>query len=183
VFSGAVVRRLSVSSQAEARKEAIILELIEARACILAAASGLPVEKQDEFFLGVWSVKDLLAHLVGWDYTNIEAAKEIQEGKLPSFYDQYDRGWRSYNAKLVKEYRREDFGELVSSVEESHRELVEYLRGVPAEEFDKDRGIRAGRWKVTIARLLEVEAKDEWEHCRQIKEFGTSRGTVQSEGA
>jgi hypothetical protein len=177
-----MARRLFVSSQAEAKKEASILGLIEARACILAAASGLPVGKQDEVFLGVWSVKDLLAHLVGWDYTNIEAAKEIQEGKLPSFYGQHDRGWRSYNAKLVREYRREDFGELVSLVEESQRELVEYLREIPAEEFDKDRGMRAGRWKVTIARLLEVEIKDEWEHCRQVRESGTSWSTVQSEG-
>jgi hypothetical protein len=176
-------KRLSVNGQAEAKKEAIISGLIEARRCILTAASDLPVGKQEEVFLGVWSVKELLAHLVGWDYTNIEAAKEIQENELPSFYGQRDRGWRSYNAKLVRAYRRDDFGELVSLVEESHRELTEYLRGVPAEEFDKDRGIRAGRWKVTIARLLEAEIKDEWEHCRQVREFGTSLGPVDSEEA
>lgn len=166
------VKGVAVSTKAEAKKEEIISGLIEARGCILRAASSLPTEKQDEVFLGVWSVKDLLAHLVGWDYTNIEAAREILDGKLPSFYAHYDRDWKSYNAGLVKRYKKEDFADLLSSVEDSHRELIEFLRTVPAEEFDRDRGLRAGRYKVTIARLLQVEINDEKKHCVQIRVWG-----------
>lgn len=33
--------------------------------------AGAAQGKKDEIFLGDWSVKDLLAHLVGWDYTNL----------------------------------------------------------------------------------------------------------------
>ena len=47
------------------RKEEIIAGLIAARGKILEVAEALPAEKQDEVFLGVWSLKDLLAHLVG----------------------------------------------------------------------------------------------------------------------
>ena len=159
-------------------KDVIIAELIEARACILAAASALPGERQDEVFLGVWSVKDLLAHLVGWDITNVEAVKEILAGKKPGFYARYDRGWKTYNAELVARYKRDDFAELLSSVEESHRELVEFLGTIPAEEFERDRGLRAGRYKVTIARLLQAEASDEQKHCTQIREFGARAGTL-----
>lgn len=160
-----------MSTKAQAKKDKIISGLIEARECILAAASVLPVEKQDEIFLGVWSVKDLLAHLVGWDFTNIEATKEILDGKLPSFYAHHDRDWRTY-AGLVVQYKKDDWAELLSSVEESHRRLTDSLRTVPAEEFDKDRGLRAGPYKVTIARLLQVEINDEKKHCAQTREFG-----------
>jgi len=50
-------------------------------------------------------------------------------------------------------------------------QLIAYLRAVPAAEFNRDRGLRAGRYKVTIARLLRAETDDERKHCAQIREF------------
>jgi hypothetical protein len=136
-----------VSAKAQAKKEKIISELIETRRKILDAASSLSPEKQDEVFLGVWSVKDLLAHLVGWDFTNLEAAKSLLAGQLPSFYSYYDRDWKTYNARLVAEYKRDDFAELLSSVEDSLQQLTDFLETIPAEEFDKDRGVRHKGYK------------------------------------
>ena len=160
-----------MGESAQENKDRIVFELVEARRKILDTASSLPPEKQDEVFLGAWSVKDLLAHLVGWDYTNIQAVGELLEAKLPAFYSYYDRDWKTYNARLVEEYRRDDFVELLASVEASHRELINFLGTVPAEEFEKDRGIWSGRYKVTIARILQAEADDEDKHHTQMKEF------------
>jgi hypothetical protein len=61
---------------------------------------------------------------------------------------------------------------MVSAVEESHRKLIDFLKGIAAEEFDRDRGLRAGRYKVTIARLMQAETTDERKHCEQIRRFG-----------
>ena len=158
--------------KAQEKKNRIISDLIEVRGKIIDAASTLRPQKQDEIFLGIWTVKDLLAHLAGWDFTNIEAAKQILSGKLPSFYQYYDRDWQSYNARLVEKYKKDDFAELVSVVDESHKRLVEFLETVPAEEFDRDRGIRTERrYKVTIARLLQAEIDDEKVHYMQIEDF------------
>lgn len=153
----------------QARKDAIIAALGEARRKILDAAAALPPAKQDEVFLGLWSVQDLLAHLVGWDFTNLAAVQEIIAGQLPSFYAHHDRDWRTYNAGLVASYKREDFSDLLSSVQDSHQRLVDFLRTVPAEEFGQDRGLRFRGYKVTIARLLQVEASDEEVHYQQIQ--------------
>jgi hypothetical protein len=161
-----------VSSTTQAEKDEIISGLVETRRRILDVASCLPPEKQDEVFLGVWSVKDLLAHLVGWDFTNTEAAREILAGEVPNFYSYYDRDWKSYNARLVVEYKRDNFAYLLSSVEDSHQRLIDFLKTIPAEEFDKERGVRFKRYKVTIARLLQAEIDDEKVHHVQIKEFG-----------
>jgi len=161
-----------MSATARTTKDDIISGLVETRRKILDAASSLPPEKQDRVFLGVWSTKDLLAHLVGWDFTNIEAVGALLAGKLPDFYSYHDPDWRTYNARLVKEYKKDDFAELLSSVEDSLQELVDCLADVPAEEFDKDRGVRSGRYKVTIARILQAEIDDEKTHHTQVKEFG-----------
>jgi hypothetical protein len=164
--------------RAETKKREIISGLANARRKILDEASSLSPARQDEIFLGVWSVKDLLAHLVGWDYTNIQAAKEIMGGELPSFYAHHDRDWKTYNEGLVAQYKKDSFQELVSSVEDSHHQLIDFLEKVPAEELTRDRGLRYKGYKVTIARLLEAETKDEIEHHRQIREF--ARGTKQA---
>ena len=71
-----------MSTQAQSRKDQIISGLIDVRGQILQAASELSPAEQDQVFLGTWSVKDLLAHLVGWDYVNLEAAEAVQQGEL-----------------------------------------------------------------------------------------------------
>jgi hypothetical protein len=160
---------------AQAKKDKIIAELVEARGKILDAASSLPPADQDRVFLGVWSVKDLLAHFVGWDFANLEAAQAILAGQLPGFYAHYDHDWRTYNARLVTEYKREDFADLLASVQSSHQKLIGFLETIPAEEFDKDRGVRFKGYKVTIARTLEAELEDEKTHHTQVDEFRERR--------
>ena len=98
----------------------LLLAIIKTRAAVLRAASQLSPEEQNTVFLGVWSVKDLIAHLVGWDFTNLAAAKDIQAGKLPEFYAHYDKDWKTYNAELVAKYKRDDFEELLALARDSH---------------------------------------------------------------
>lgn len=160
-----------MGAKAQVKKYEIIQGLVETRRRILDAASSLSPAKQDEVFLGVWSVKDLLAHLIGWDFTNMEAARAILAGELPPFYSYADRDWKTYNARLVAQYKRDDFADLLLAVEDSHQQLIGHLEKIPAEEFAKDRGIRYKGYKVTIARLLQAEIKDEKTHHRQIEEF------------
>jgi len=162
-----------MSVKAQAKKDRIISDLIQARHSILAAASSLSPAQQDEVFLGIWSVKDLLAHLVGWDFANLEAAQAILAGRLPAFYAHYDRDWHTFNARLVAQYKKDNFAELLSSVEASHQQLIAFLKTIPAEEFVKSRGLRFKRHSVTLADLLQVEARDEGVHHKQIVEFKT----------
>ena len=157
--------------KAQAKKEQVIADLIDARRQILDAAARLPAGQQDRVFLGAWSVQDLLAHLVGWDLANLAAADEILAGQLPAFYAYHDRDWQTFNARLVAEHKQTGWADMVASVEESHRRLIERVRAIPAEELDRDRGVRYRGWKVTIARLLQAEAGDEKQHAAQIREF------------
>ncbi|SRR6266498_175080 len=153
------------------RKEKILSASVETRQNILATASRLSDEQQDQFFLGIWSVKDLLAHLAGWDYTNLDAVKSVLAGKVPAFYEYRDHDWQTYNARLVKKYKKDSFEGLLTTVKSSQAKLIEFLQTIPPENFNKDFGVRFHGYKVTIQRLLEAELKDEQTHLQQIIDF------------
>jgi len=153
------------------RKDQILSALVETRQNILAEASQFSEVEQNQVFLGIWSVKELLAHLIGWDETNIDAAKSILKGQLPAFYEHRDHDWQTYNAMLVKKHKRDSFQELLGAVKGSQKKLIEFLQTVPPEHFNKDFGVRFRGYKVTIQRLLEAECKDEQTHLQQITEF------------
>ena len=151
-----------VAGASQARKDQLIQGLVTARRKVLDAARSLSEAQRDEVFLGTWSAKDLLAHLAGWDDTNGEAVCDILEGHKPSFLRYRDRDWQSFNAYLVAAYRRQDWAEMVAVVQESHRRLIEFLQGVPADDYVRRKG---------IAGLLRTEARDEKQHARQVQAF------------
>jgi len=152
-------------------KNQILSGLVETRQNILAEASRLSDAEKDYIFLGIWSIKDLLAHLIGWDHTNLDAVKSVLEGKLPSFYEYRDHDWQTYNAILIKKYKKDSFKELLSTMKDSQENLIEFLRTILPENFNKDVGLRFRGYKVTIQRLLEAEVKDEQTHLQQMTEF------------
>jgi hypothetical protein len=155
------------------KADQLITDVVEVRRAILDAAQALPPLAQSQVFLGVWDIQDLLAHLTGWDYANIQAAHEIQAGQVPEFYSHYDPDWRTYNAALVACYRQADFLTQLDCVRESHQALLGMVRALPPAELFLDRGLRVRGYKVIIARLLEADLKDVRVHLAQIQEFHT----------
>lgn len=153
------------------RKETLLQELQDVRGSILEISASFSQEEAEQVFLGSWSLLDLLAHLVGWDYTNIEASKEILRGDIPSFYDKYDKDWKSYNAGLVAEYKCDSLVEMIASVKKSHSDLLRFIGDLPSEQIFGDHGVRRGKYKVIISRFLEADIQDVNEHLTQIRAF------------
>ena len=154
-----------------AARRALLDDLRAARQSILDALAGLPLDRFDEVFLGDWSALDVLAHLVGWDFTNLKAAQDILAGQLPGFYAYHDHDWRTYSARLVTVYRRADPAAMLDSAAASHDRLLAYLETVPAPDLSKDTGVRYKGVKVTLRRLLQTEIDDERVHAEQIRAF------------
>lgn len=155
----------------EDEKATLIRSFKDTRASILEIAGTVPTNRVGEAFIGSWGILDLLAHLRGWDLTNHQSAKDILVGKLPDFYSEYDQDWASYNAKLVALHRQDSLEKMISSVEESHSDLVAFLELLKPDNVFDDHGVRRGNYKVTISRLIEAETKDEQKHLDQIHGF------------
>ena len=157
---------------AQTKKEQLIAEAFAARRELLDVASVLSEAEEDTVVLGHWTVKDVLAHLVGWDHANLEGIEALLAGRLPAFYAHYDPDWRTFNAGLVSKYKRNRLTESIAAAEESHAALLAAAEAVPAAEFGQDHGVRSAKGRrVTIAMLLIAEAGDERKHAQQIKDF------------
>ena len=156
---------------AEEKKARYLQTLRDERLALLEVAAAVPPAAAGVVFLGEWSAKDIVAHLIGWDYANIEAIQAILDGRLPAFYAHHDRDWRSFNAELVRRYRLEDFDALLQSARDSNQALYDRLLTVPAAEFERDHGVRFRGYMVTIARLLAAESDDEQVHAQQLRDF------------
>ena len=160
-----------MSRSLEQHKQQLITDLISARQSIFAEILSLPEERLDEPCTGRWCAKDLLAHLIGWDYTNLQAVQEILAGQRPTFFRYYDQDWQSYNAHLVATYRKEPFQELRKDAETSHTRLVAFLQSLSAEEVVNRKSPPEQGRAVTIRNLLKSEASDERKHAEQLHAF------------
>lgn len=160
-----------MEQQTEFVKDDLINGLAGVRACLLATAATIPEDQRTTPFLGDWSVMELLAHIAGWDVTNLQAVRDIQAGIMPKFYSQFDTDWQTYNAALVERYRKTDFGEQLELVKSTHKELLRYLGELPEQEFERDHDLRIGNSSISIMRLLESEIEDEQTHCMDLEDF------------
>ena len=156
---------------AQIKKDALIADMLDTRRRILEAAADVPPALRDKVFLGTWSLLDLLAHLAGWDDANRQAVDAVRSGQLPAFYEFAERSWATFNARLVNEYRVDDFDALVQRVRACQQQLVDVLQALPADDFDRDYQVRFKKYKVTISRLLRAELGDEKVHLSQIRQL------------
>ena len=159
---------------ASEHKQDIIADLVAARENLLAIIRQLPPGCLDIPCIGTLNIKDLVAHLVGWDFTNLQAVQEILAGQRPSFFQYYDTDWRSYNARLVETYRKETFDAMLAEVTVSRQQLITFLYALPAADILQGKSPKEQGRTVTIRYLLHAEAADERKHSVQVDAFRAS---------
>lgn len=153
------------------KKQTWINHLVEARRSILELAQTLPAELEDQPFIGVWSIKDLFAHLIGWDQTNTDAITEALQGIYPTFLKNYDKDWKSYNEHLIAQYKKPSLAEMLKDAQDSHERFISFLNGLPAQALVKGKVASERGRTITIANLLRAEASDEHDHAEQVRAF------------
>jgi hypothetical protein len=149
----------------------LIDSFVRTREILLVEADAVPPELRQTPFVGHWDLMDLLAHLVGWDYTNVNAIEELKAGTIPAFYAQYDPGWAAYNQQLVDRYGAEDWQVLRGSLQESQEAIVAMLRLLTPEELTMELSHPDRGRPLTIAAILHAAVRDEREHLAQLRAF------------
>jgi hypothetical protein len=162
---------LNTKSQTEI--ETLLEEFNRVREELIEAVSSVPADLRDEPFVGVWDVKDVIAHTVGWDYTNIEALPDFCEGRLPAFFTRFDADWSVINADLVARYRSKDWNALMASLRESQIAFVEAMRALT--DADLDNVALWGARRVSLRGMMRAVSRDESEHVAQIRGFLAER--------
>jgi hypothetical protein len=78
-----------------------------------------------------WKIKDLLAHLVGWDDATILALKAHNQGKYP--HGPAVRGIDVFNFETVAEHTDLKFAQIVQEWELIREQLISLLIDMPEE--------------------------------------------------
>lgn len=119
-----------------------------------------------------WSVRDIVAHLIGWNRYIVQGSRQILRGELP-FYD-IDPGpnYSNVNAVLVRECTDTDRSALLKRLADSTSELVMFLRTIDPAEWDRDFGVRHDDETITVKSTVEDLIADYHHHRVQLEEHG-----------
>jgi hypothetical protein len=163
----------SLNRRTRVESETLLAEFNRVRQQLIDAASAVSPQLRNEPFVGEWDLKDVLAHTVGWDYTNIEALPDFRAGRLPAFFNRFDADWAAINADLVARYRSENWDALLASLAESQRAFTDAIRALSDTQLDNV--AMWGKHRITLRGMMRAVSKDESEHVAQIRTFISER--------
>ncbi len=154
-------------------KENLIIQLEKAREGLLRAVEGLSEEAMTASpAVGQWTIKDLLAHVAAWDEESLRGIRELLRGERPRFLD---TDWDQWNAKEVEKRRALSRQAVLEELKRSHREFLEFLRGLGEAEWERPREERWKRYKVTVAWMVGGVIGHDREHAKQIRSWRRRR--------
>jgi hypothetical protein len=126
---------------------------------------GLP----DEQFLSVAAdrtPRDIVAHLIGWNYHAIDASDFIRRGEMPPSLIDPGPDFSRVNGESIARFPSEDKGTLLGQLRESAVVYDAMLRDLPAAEWGDNHGVVRGNWSVTNDSFVEIMI-GEFDHHRQ----------------
>jgi DinB family protein len=91
---------------------------------------------------GIWSVRDIIAHVTWWEEEALTHLPVIREGGRPPRYSVTYGGIDAFNALMTEKRRGLPLAEVFRQHDEVHTRLIEYVRGAPEELFTRDTRFR-----------------------------------------
>ncbi len=137
----------------------------DGRTCLLEAVEGLAEEAFDiPNVVGVWSVRDCLAHLVGWDAWVINAfdrsAVGMALGPFPSE--------REINEAAPGDWAERPIAELLSMLRSIRDTLAERVSQLTDEERD-EQSLEIDGTQASVNELIDGLIEHDMEHAGQIR--------------
>jgi hypothetical protein len=91
---------------------------------------------------GRWSVRDILAHVTTWEEEALEYLPLILSGGSPPRYSVAYGGIDAFNARRTEAKRDLPLEEVVRRMHQVHAKLLEFLAGVPEDQFRSETRFR-----------------------------------------
>jgi|SRR5436190_8718230 len=125
---------------------------------------------------GDWSVKDILAHVTTWEEEALKYLPLIIEGGKPPLYKTYG-GIDAFNARRCEQKRDLSLSEVMKQLDETHGQLMDYVRGVPEEQFARETRFRH-RLRLDTYSHYRVHARmiQEWRAARKSRGAQVAQG-------
>lgn len=149
-------------------KDELLNEAAREYKAFFEALQGLNEEQLTEVWLGVWSIKDIVAHIVGWHREIGPALERIARGEKPVpdgvRYDDVD----AWNDRFVAARRGLPVTDMLLELDKSHEYFMHAANAVPPERLQPER---------TAWKLVDQNSVHHYrEHGSQILAWRATRG-------
>jgi len=145
------------------KKERLRKQLESEWQALLQSFAGLPDDAllQPEV-VGIWSIRDVLAHISTWEEEALKALPPILEGKrLPRYGNIH-----SFNAREQERKRHLSLAQVKKELDSTHRKLMDFVESLPETAFTER----------FLHRLRLDTVKHYREHADQIAAWRQARG-------
>lgn len=158
-------------------KTEVIADLREARAQLNAAIDGLSTDQMHQpGAIGLWSVKDTLAHLVSWEAELVTALSRLEQHKRkpPRIIDIEDID--EWNEEQYHINVRRTLDDVLQDFEGVHRHLIRAIEDLSNRELDDNRQFEWMEGEPLSYLIAENAIWHEEEHADDIRAWRESAG-------
>ena len=129
---------------------------------------GLNEDHMGEVWLGTWSIREIVAHMVGWHREMTPVLERLARGERPVppgvSYDDVD----AWNARFAATAKGREITDLLLELDRTHEDFMQAADRVPAERYEPGK---------TAYRVVDGNSAHHYhEHGEQIREWRASRG-------
>ena len=132
------------------------------------AVQGLNEDHMTEVWLGTWSVRDIIAHIAGWQREMAPALERLARGERPIpdgvKYDDVD----TWNARFAAAKRDHTVADVLLELDRSHENFMRAAAEVPDERYVPDK---------TAWKIVDLNSAHHYrEHGSEIRAWRETRG-------
>ena len=136
------------------------------------AIDGLDAAALQRIWFGEWSVKDIIAHVLGWQKEMTGALQRIARGEKPTPEGVDYSDTDTWNAKFSLVMKQQLPSTVVAEWGQVHQVYMKAARAIPDERFAQKDGKPS-----TVSRLLEGSGYGHFrEHAAQIRAWRQREG-------
>jgi hypothetical protein len=100
------------------------------------------VEMSEPGVTGLWSVKDIIAHVTTWEEEALKHLPLILMGGKPPRYSVTHGGINAFNAATTVQKRDLEVAEVLRQRDAVHQRLIEYIETIPEDHLGSDARFR-----------------------------------------
>jgi uncharacterized protein (TIGR03083 family) len=145
-------------------KQQLLIKLDRAWTAFKQSYAGLSDSQMMEpTVMGDWSVRDILAHITIWEEEALKYLPLILQGRRPPRYKDLYGGIDAFNAQMVEQKRNLSLADVHRQLDETHRQLIEYIDNTPEEQFARETRYRRRLRLDTYSHYpIHTQAIQEW---------------------
>ena len=144
------------------------------RKSLLESIEGL---SEDELttasILGGWTIKDMLAHIIGWDYRIISILPLIVAGRAEDIppVDVEQQNWQA-----VVKFKDKPVAEVLAEIRSTHQQVLDLLTQLDYTEIDH-RHERQGRIITIRSYVIETMIEHDRQHAAEIEQWRSEQNS------